>query len=114
MKFAKSCSRAVMVAATLTSAVVYAHGGSGVVVPTYVAVESGNVYVSGDFQNPDQCATSSVVVLQAKDADELNRMLSVAMTAMLSNRKISMWLVECVPVPWFPTAPLATSIGFGR
>lgn len=105
--------RAMVAFGAVVPGVVDAHGGSGVVVPTYVAAESGNVYISGDFQNPDQCATSSVVVLQAKDAEELNRMLSIAMTAMLSGRKVSMWLVGCAPVPWFPTAPLATSIGFG-
>ena len=90
-----------------------AAGSSGTLVPTGVHLEGGNVYIFGQFQNPDQCSTNGVVVLQPANAEELDRMMSMALTATASGKKISMWLIGCGPVPWHPSAPRAVSMGFG-
>lgn len=106
---------AFMLALTLVLAPVRANaaGTSGSLVPTSVHVEGGNVYVSGAFQNPDQCAASSIVVLFPANAQELDRMTSMAMTAVASGKKISMWLSGCAPVPWYASAPRAVTMALG-
>lgn len=77
-------------------------------------VEMGRVYVWGSFPNPDKCATNSVVVLVSTDNDELNRMFVTALTAIAANKPLSLWLSDCVSVPWYPSAPQATIVGIVR
>lgn len=91
-----------------------ASGPSGNVIPSSVSLETGRVYVFGSFSNPDKCATSNVVVLVSADKDELNRMFAAALTAIAANKPLSLWLSDCVSVPWYPSAPQATTVGIVR
>lgn len=79
-----------------------------------VHAEGGNIYIHGPFANPEQCATSNVVVLQAANEKEFDRMMSIALTAAASGKKINMWFIGCVPVPWHASAPRAVSMAFEK
>jgi hypothetical protein len=92
----------------------FADGGSGAVAINTVHVEGGNIYVFGDFTNPDQCSVSSVVVLHSANDREMDRMMSMAMTSIASGKKISMWLNGCGPVPWHPSAPRAVAMSIAK
>lgn len=97
----------------LTAAVqsaAHADGGSGAIIPTSVTGEGGNIFISGKHINPDKCAMHSVAIVHAANTDEVNRMMSLAMSAMLSRHKISMWFIGCAPVPRAPSAPQAVSV----
>lgn len=99
---------ALILVAPLASA--QAAGGSGNVTPTAVHVEGGNVYIQGSFSNPDGCAMSTSIALAPVNTDEQQRMVSMAMTAIVANKKISMWLSGCGPTPWSASAPKAVAM----
>jgi hypothetical protein len=92
----------------------YADGGSGSVYLNSVHAEGGNIYRFGDFTNPDRCAVNSVVVLRPANEREMDRMMSMALTAIASGKKISMWLAGCGSVPWYPSAPQAVAMTFSK
>ena len=87
-----------------------ADGGGGALIPTAVTAESGNIYISGKNLNPDKCASDGVAVVRAANPDEANRMMGLAVSALLSRHKISMWFSGCTPVPWAASAPQVVSV----
>lgn len=103
---------AVTLASLMIAGPALADGGSGNVVPTQVHVEGGTVYVIGTFSNPDQCVASTVAILSPANTDELARMMSMAMTASASGKKISLWFSGCGPTPWQSSAPRAVAMSF--
>lgn len=76
-------------------------------VPNEMYVEGNRVFVTGDFINPDGCAISSAAVMTPNSTDELNRMLSVAMTSLASGKRMVMFFNGCAGVPWATSAPQA-------
>lgn len=103
---------AVILASLMIAGPALADGGSGNVVPTQVHVEGGSVYVIGSFSNPDRCVASTVAILVPANTDELARMMSMAMTASASGKKISLWFSGCGPTPWQSSAPRAVAMSF--
>ncbi len=110
MKFVKSRLLAGMLLAASVQSAAHADGGSGAMIPTGVTAEGGNIYISGKNLNPDKCAMDTVAIVRAANTDEANRMMSLAVSAMLSRHKISMWFIGCGPVPWAPSAPQVVSV----
>lgn len=110
MKFVKSRFLAGMLLTALVQSEAHADGGSGAMIPTGVTAEGGNIYISGKNLNPDKCALDTVAIVRAANTDEANRMMSLAVSAMLSRHKISMWFIGCAPVPWAPSAPQVVSV----
>lgn len=87
-----------------------AAGGSGSFLVTKIIVEGDRVYIFGSgIQNPDQCSTSNYAVIMPSAAN-VDRFLSVAMTAMTSQRRISLWFVGCVASNWDASAPYAITL----
>lgn len=107
-----SIQLAVIVGSLMIAEPALADGGSGNVVPTQVHVEGGSVYVIGTFSNPDRCVASTVAILAPANTDELARMMSMAMTASASGKKISLWFSGCGPTPWQSSAPRAVAMSF--
>lgn len=110
MKFVKYRFLAGMLLTAAVQSAAHADGGSGAMIPTSVTAEGGNIFISGKHLNPDKCAMDSVAIVHAANTDEANRMMSLAVSAMLSRHKISMWFIGCAPVPWAPSAPQAVSV----
>ncbi|WAC23439.1 hypothetical protein [Blastomonas sp. SL216] len=94
----------------LANSPVSAAGASGSFNITRITVEGDRVYIFGTgIQNPDQCSTANYAVILPSAAN-VDRFLSVAMTAMTSQRRISLWFVGCVASNWDASAPYAVSI----
>lgn len=110
MPFIKCRLLAALVLTGAIQSAAYADGGSGAMIPRGVTAEGGNIYISGKNLNPDKCALDTVPIVRAANTDEANRMMSLAVSAMLSRHKISMWLIGCAPVPWAPSAPQVVSV----
>ncbi len=110
MKFLKYRLLAGILLTAAIQAAAHADGGSGAMIPTAVTAEGGNIYISGKHPNPDKCAMDNIAVVRAANTDEANRMMSLAVSAMLSRHKISMWFIGCAPVPWVPSAPQVVSV----
>ncbi len=102
------------VALLFASGVSYAAGHAGNLTPDSVHAEGGEVFIMGSFNNPDGCARSDVVGLSMGDAKEVERMLSMAMTAIASGKKLSIWVNGCKGSPWSPSVPQVYAMTFVR
>lgn len=97
--------------AIATSSSVNAGGFGGELYITGVSAEGGAVYITAaGFGNPDNCSNSSIAVIKPVDASELDRMYSIAVTALANKNKISIWFNGCGPSPWYQSIPNITSI----
>jgi hypothetical protein len=90
-----------------------AAGFAGSIVPKSVHAEGGWIYLFGSFSNPDKCATSDVLIINAANSEELARMTSMAITAKTTGKPLSIWVDGCQSVPWFPNAPKAYAMAMG-
>ncbi len=90
-----------------------AAGFAGNIVPKSIHLEGGSVYLFGSFSNPDNCATSDVLIISAANSEELARMTSVAITAKTTGKPLSIWVSGCQSVPWFPNAPRVYAMAMG-
>ncbi|WP_153008114.1 hypothetical protein [Sphingomonas yabuuchiae] len=90
-----------------------AFGFAGSIVPKSVHAEGGWIYLFGSFSNPDKCATSDVLIINAANSEELARMTSMAITAKTTGKPLSIWVDGCQSVPWFPNAPKAYAMAMG-
>ncbi|WP_345880987.1 hypothetical protein [Shewanella algae] len=69
------------------------------------------VYSASGAITNDTCEDGSKVVFWRTDyPNGYDSMLSVALAAHMSNRKVTMWLDGCKPGPWGKTLPKAGSI----
>lgn len=104
--------RAIVIAGLLgLSSTAFAAGDSGQRTLSNVHEENGSfvrVTPTTDFSNPDSCGTSAYAILQASDAGYKER-YAMALSVMLSGKKIGMWLSGCVQTPWGVTAPRAVT-----
>ncbi len=63
------------------------------------------------FNNTESCEDSSKVVFWASDFPQgHDQILSTALSAMMANKKISMWFNGCKMGPWGKTLPKASTI----
>lgn len=95
------------------SARTYANGDSGervlnsvrLVGETFIALDS----YSSDFNNPDSCDKShrAMVLVETAGSD---KKLSLALSALIANKKVGMWFAGCTSTPWGYTVPLISSI----
>lgn len=92
----------------------HAAGHAGILTPDSVHTEGGEIFIMGNFNNPDGCAKSDVVGLSMSDAKEADRMLSMAMTAIASGKKLSIWVNGCKGSPWSPSVPQVYAMTFVR
>lgn len=91
-----------------------AYGFAGTIVPKSVHAEGGWVYLFGSFNNPDNCAKSDVLVINAANSEELARMASMAITAKATGKPLNIWVDGCQSVPWAPSAPRAYAMRLGE
>lgn len=92
----------------------HAAGHAGILTPDSVHTEGGEIFIMGNFINPDGCAKNDVVGLSMSDAKEADRMLSMAMTAIASGKKLSIWVNGCKGSPWSPSVPQVYAMTFVR
>jgi hypothetical protein len=86
-----------------------AAGPSGTVSVTGVRVDGDDIYVSvSGSANPDSCGAATVVKLTASNATTIDRMYSLAVTAMVTGRNADIWY--SVSTPWGFTVPQAYSV----
>ncbi|WP_155006247.1 hypothetical protein [Sphingomonas hengshuiensis] len=86
-------------------------GSSGTVVLSAVHAENGYIFLrANSIANPDGCANASVIRLAPASPEELDRMLSIALTAFATKSEVHFWLVGCVPSNWYPSIPQAGMI----
>jgi len=70
------------------------------------------IYSSGTaFDNTEGCEDTTKVVFWAVDApDGHKKMMSLAISAMMSGKQVSMWFNGCKMGPWNKTLPTPTTI----
>ncbi|WP_444897200.1 hypothetical protein ACJJIQ_08655 [Microbulbifer sp. ANSA003] len=68
---------------------------------------------SDDFLNPDGCERSDRIVIQA-DAVDADQKLSVAMTALVADKRVAVWVSGCSNTAWGYTVPTLLSLGILR
>jgi len=100
----------VMLASIFAAGPALAHGSSGTFLVTKVTVEGDRVFIHGaNIQNPDNCATSNYAVIVPTSAN-VDRFLSVALTALSTQRPVTMYFQGCIATNWHTGAPYASTI----
>ena len=80
-----------------------AHAGGRVswATPIQIDIERGNgVMVYGNFGNPNNCTMSDMFYIKS-DHPEFEKIYSALMIAYTSKKKITAYIHECSPVPWY-------------
>ena len=92
----------------------HAAGHAGILAPDSPHTEEGEIFIMGNSNNPDGCARSDVLGVSMADAKKADRMLSMAMTAIASGKKLRIWVNGCKSSPWFPSVPQVYAMTFVR
>jgi hypothetical protein len=112
-QFAKSLVNGLALASLAMAMPGWAAGSTGAVVPTSILIENGKLYLwSPQFANPDNCASSAVVVVP-DTIPKWEAFVSVALTAQTTGKKVTLWVGGCTPTNWYASAPVAGSISIG-
>jgi len=83
--------------AILFSFNIFAAGYSGWAIPTQIEVVSGGVTIFGDFGDPHNCGSSNRVFVSAADPF-YDSVLTIATTALVSQRELKFYSNTCVKV----------------
>lgn len=86
-----------------------ADGGAMGLTIKQITVLGGQIFLWGDFPNPDSCASSAVAAAVPNDANR-DMWLALATSAQLSRRKVTLWFDGCVYSPWFSTVPKLVAV----
>ncbi|WP_445354318.1 hypothetical protein ACJJI5_13365 [Microbulbifer sp. EKSA008] len=112
----KNKTRGVVVGVTLClglSSYAYAKGSGGERNLNAVRLPGDDFIVfealDNDFSNPDGCDRSDRVLLR-RETEGADQKLSVALTALVAEKKVGVWLDGCSNSPWGYTIPVVDSL----
>lgn len=102
------------VSASVVVPVAFASGWSGTQYPATVDIEGGAEFIAyppsgSNFNNPDACGQSNVVILESTDSG-YQQELAALLAAQAEGAKVQFWLSGCVNSPWGYTVPHIYSI----
>ena len=94
----------------------YANGDSGWRNIVRVKIEGKSfisVHSETPWANPDGCGQSNLAIIPMTD-EAHHAKLSLALSAFMGGKKISLWLTGCQQTPWGYTAPVIYTMNIGN